>query len=160
MEHVGGGAAYWDSSFFFPTLIAVACGLALASVVLAEQQTILCRVLELRPVMWLGVISYGVYLWHFPVIQMLSKHSALGSYWRDLTVTTGATLVLAAASWYAIEKPALRLRRGKKRERGAGVANPKVVIADGAASAASTTLTELAMTAGTVSLASNAFSPE
>ena len=41
--------------------------------VTAETAAPLGRVLSLRPVRWIGVISYGLYLWHWPVYVALSR---------------------------------------------------------------------------------------
>lgn len=58
-----------------------------------------------------GDYSYGVYLYAFPVQQSLIyffKHTI--NAWELVLYTAVITLVLAAASWHAIEKPALRLK--------------------------------------------------
>ena len=63
-------------------------------------------------------ISYGVYLYHFPVIQLLVALGVVGTTaWFSYFVLTPAALMLtvpiALASWYVIEGPAqLRGRRG------------------------------------------------
>lgn len=69
---------------------------------------------------WLGLISYGIFLWQFPVLIFLLDHTDVLSIWPGhafpvLTVTTFAgTIVCAAASYYALERPLQRLahRRG------------------------------------------------
>jgi len=59
------------------------------------------------PVRYLGVISYGIYLWHVIVILALKKISDLSPGIR-LILTVGLTIVLASASWHLIEKPLSR----------------------------------------------------
>ncbi len=51
-------------------------------------------------------ITYGMYLYHFPVIQVLI-HFHLHEYnlWLCLVVGLILTLILASASWFFIEKP-------------------------------------------------------
>jgi peptidoglycan/LPS O-acetylase OafA/YrhL len=66
-------------------------------------------VLELPPLAWLGRISYSVYLWQEVFfVWDDARSSALGALqsppWRLMLV-----LACAAASYYAIEKPTLRL---------------------------------------------------
>ena len=59
-------------------------GLALtfgALVLLAAQLPDMTRLLPLRPLNYLGEISYGIYLWHLPVLLTLKNHS--------LAATTG-----------------------------------------------------------------------
>jgi peptidoglycan/LPS O-acetylase OafA/YrhL len=54
-------------------------------------------------------LSYGTYLYHVPVLLTL-KYSGLSiGLWCWPTVT-GVTLLVAAASWFAVERPALRLK--------------------------------------------------
>jgi peptidoglycan/LPS O-acetylase OafA/YrhL len=66
------------------------------------------------PAKWLGSISYGVYLIHFPVIVGLRmtghwpEGDVLG---RQLLTVMAITLPLATASWFLVEKPAVALAR-------------------------------------------------
>jgi peptidoglycan/LPS O-acetylase OafA/YrhL len=50
-------------------------------------------------------LSYGLYIYAFPLQQVLAAHGML-SLWASMA----ATLPFAAASWFLIEKPALRLK--------------------------------------------------
>lgn len=65
-----------------------------------------------NPVMrFLGRISYGLYLWHIAVIYFW--HGNLfeaGGFWELYGVTLGGSIVLATASFYLIESPAMKLR--------------------------------------------------
>lgn len=54
-------------------------------------------------------LSYGTYLYHVPVVLSL-KFSGLALGFVGWPLVTGTTLVLAAGSWFAIEKPMLRLK--------------------------------------------------
>ncbi|UNK78553.1 acyltransferase [Sphingopyxis granuli] len=51
-------------------------------------------------------LSYGIYIWHMPIINLLIV-KGLPYPWIAML----ATVALAAFSWFAIEKPALRLKR-------------------------------------------------
>lgn len=54
-------------------------------------------------------ISYGVYLWHMPVIWTLAGFGFEGS-WLVAFLALAVTLCLAIGSWFLIEKPAQRLK--------------------------------------------------
>jgi peptidoglycan/LPS O-acetylase OafA/YrhL/lysophospholipase L1-like esterase len=66
------------------------------------------RVLGCPPLRWLGVRSYGIYLWHYPVIVLTtpanSTENLVRAAWQ-----TAVTIVVAALSWRFIEEP---IRRG------------------------------------------------
>lgn len=66
---------------------------------------------------WLGDISYGVFLWHLVVLQVLYSLTNLplfsGQFWWVLAVVTSFTLVLATASATFIEKPVRRWARAR-----------------------------------------------
>ena len=67
----------------------------------------LARVLSVRPMVWMGTVSYGAYLWHFPVfIELDSARTGLGGFGL-LAVRVAATFVLAAASYYLVERPVM-----------------------------------------------------
>lgn len=54
-------------------------------------------------------ISYGVYLYHMPVVNVLVHFGWKGSQWH-LAATFLATVVMAALSWRLVERPALSLK--------------------------------------------------
>ena len=58
----------------------------------------------------LGDYSYGVYLWGFPVQQVVAWHRPLGGPLVNALIAWLAALVLACMSWHVVEKPALRLK--------------------------------------------------
>jgi len=62
------------------------------------------------PAKWLGAISYGVYLFHFPVIVGLrmTGHWPEDSLGRDLLAVLAITLPAATFSWFVVERPAIR----------------------------------------------------
>jgi peptidoglycan/LPS O-acetylase OafA/YrhL len=76
------------------------------------------RILATRWLVWLGLISYGFYLWQVTIGIELGYGNAQGSYLPVLIGTVLLTLPLAAASYYFVERPLMRwkykpLRRKK-----------------------------------------------
>jgi hypothetical protein len=67
----------------------------------------IARVLSVRPMVWMGTVSYGAYLWHFPVfIELDSVRTGLGGAGL-LAARVLATFALAAASYYLVERPVM-----------------------------------------------------
>ncbi|MBF6555137.1 MAG: acyltransferase [Acidimicrobiales bacterium] len=68
---------------------------------------VMARLLSLAPLVWLGTISYGAYLWHYPVYLFLdAQHTGLTGI-ALLAVRFALTFVLAAASYYLVERPVM-----------------------------------------------------
>lgn len=76
----------------------------------------LALALEWQPVRGVGVVSYSVYLWHQPVINWLLLHRLVAGGGAGLVANVGvvaaATLALAVPTYWLVERPAMRLRRG------------------------------------------------
>jgi len=63
------------------------------------------RLLSLRILVWIGTISYGLYLWHWPV-QLIVDSERTGRSGVPLDrVRVGLTIGLATASYYLVELP-------------------------------------------------------
>lgn len=100
----------------------VALSMALPAVFGAPTRGAVRRLLGHPALLWLGMISYGVYLWHVPVLQFAFEHE-YGNFpgihpymeWIAVAVTGGVTF--GALSWYLVERPFMRLRRLVPRER-------------------------------------------
>ncbi len=57
-----------------------------------------------RPLRWIGARSYGIYLWHFPVIVMTTPANTKPSL-PLAGLQIAASILLAALSWQLIEEP-------------------------------------------------------
>ena len=77
------------------------------------------RLLSLRPMRWLGQISYPLYLWHWPVLVLARTSGWVDGWAMLLCVALAVALAWATARW--IEPP---LRYG-----GAGTAKVKFLLA-------------------------------
>ena len=85
-------------------VVAVAAVLVVAPVAL-EQRGLVARVLACPPLVWLGVISYGVYLWHWPIFLALNGERTGLTGMPLFAIRALATVAVAAMSWWLIEQP-------------------------------------------------------
>lgn len=85
-----------------------------------QHRGLIRRGLQSWPMASLGVISYGVYLWHQTLLDTLVKYYPdwFGmkvffnvGFWGMFGEVFGAAVVVAAVSYFVIEKPALRAKR-------------------------------------------------
>ena len=87
--------------------VAVAAVLVVAPVAL-EQRSLVARILAWPPLVWLGAISYGVYLWHWPIFLALNGERTGWSGLGLFGVRCAVTLAVAIASWLLVERPIRR----------------------------------------------------
>ncbi|MFJ6677054.1 acyltransferase family protein [Actinosynnema sp. NPDC091369] len=125
----GGLAAVLVSAFSFSTAMAFPGWVAAlptlgALAMLVARDDSLARVLGVRPLTYVGDISYSLYLWHWPVIVFLLEITERQVLDRNQVVLAGAlSLVLAALSKRFVEDP-FRQRKPVRRRTtyGTGVA--------------------------------------
>ena len=105
------------------TLVGVIAALLLAPAVFGTEGGGLYRAALAHPVLsWLGLVSYGIFLWQFPVLiglidlGLIDGLSRTVSFVVLLAATVAGTVACAAFSYYALERP---LMRWSRRDRGA-----------------------------------------
>jgi peptidoglycan/LPS O-acetylase OafA/YrhL len=103
----------------FPGVIAVVPVLGAVLVIAGGTSTLgwsTSRVAGLRPVQWLGDYSYGIYLWHWPLIIAAPWLLHGATSWVAKIVILGITLALAVLTKKFVEDP-LRTRPGVQKRR-------------------------------------------
>ena len=106
MVLLDGYSKWWYYGGIFLASLATAC-LMLA---LVNPLTSLGRIFALKPLVWLGERSYGLYLWHYPLLLLmnpLNRASALP--WWACPLEWAAIVLVAALSYHYVENP---IRRG------------------------------------------------
>ncbi|OXS59942.1 hypothetical protein B1A99_10460 [Cohnella sp. CIP 111063] len=89
-------------------LLSVLSALAIAA--LAHPSGLLARALGSRPLRWIGVRSYSLYIWHYPVIALTSPAGDTGDVQPvRMLLQLVASFALASLSWKFVEEP---IRRG------------------------------------------------
>ena len=89
------------------------CAFALLSTVLVIAALFAAPVralLSLRPLPWIGRLSYGIYLYHWPVFLVLSPTRLGWSRWSLFALRVPVTVAVAVVSYYLVEQP-IRARR-------------------------------------------------
>ncbi len=84
-------------------LAALATAVTIAALVHPASQ--LGKLFGWKPLRWLGVRSYGIYLWHYPVIVLTSPVVSTGTNVIRDGLQVIASICLAALSWRYIESP-------------------------------------------------------
>jgi len=97
-----------DQSMLFPGLPAVFPVLGTALIILAAspEHNLSGRVLAFAPIRFTGLISYSLYLWHWPIIVLYKEyahHEELSGF--EAGGLFIASFCAAIASWHFIEKP-------------------------------------------------------
>ena len=117
-------------------LVSVVTAVLLA--VVAHPGSLLGRAFAWTPLVWIGLRSYGIYLWHWPVLMLMRADQDVPFSGIGLTaVQVGLTVGIAALSYRYVEVPfrraglrgtllwlrsAWRLTRGRVAVAGAGAA--------------------------------------
>jgi peptidoglycan/LPS O-acetylase OafA/YrhL len=105
------GFAYEQHLYVFNPVCGIASFLLVGIVAFSGPQARLTRVLSMGPLVFLGEISYGIYLWHEAIHHVLFNEGVLSSsYIPGFLEIAMCTIALATGTYYLVEKPALRLK--------------------------------------------------
>jgi hypothetical protein len=110
-------------------LLSVATALVVAAA--ATPGGVLGRALGWTPMRWVGVRSYGIYLWHYPIIVLTAAAGTVGTPVSAVraVILVAVTVAIAAASWRFVEDP---IRRGSYRRTAPAPAAATAAAATGA----------------------------
>lgn len=116
----GKRAEYWsDSLIFYAWTPALSLGIAAVLLAGVGGSGVLQRIFGNRYMVFFGLISYSLYLWHLPVLTWL----AAASWYPGLTgghlawilaLALPITLAIATLSYLGVERPFMRLRRNQR----------------------------------------------
>jgi len=119
---IGAAVLTFDASTPFPGIAAALPSLGAAFVIWSgqpssasaadvgvEPRPLALRLLALPPLVFIGLISYSLYLWHWPLIVLAGQWSAAPLSLTKTVLVVCATFAIASASWKFVEQP---LRRG------------------------------------------------
>jgi len=112
------------------------------------------RLLSFRPLVLLGVVSYGAYLWHWPVSLWITPRVLGASGFSLFLLRFAATIAITAASYLVVERP---IRSGRL---GSIELTPRVVATGGTAAGFLVLVVILVGTAGGEALPEWAQTPE
>jgi peptidoglycan/LPS O-acetylase OafA/YrhL len=93
-----------------PSVVALSAVAVILAVVWAHPPLV-CALLARPWLVWTGRLSYGFYLWHYPVFAVVMHPMA--PYWPlevSAPLAVALTLLTTAASYYGLERPLLRLK--------------------------------------------------
>jgi peptidoglycan/LPS O-acetylase OafA/YrhL len=95
----------------FPGLLALpACfGTALLILTGTDRQPFVTRMLSMRPAVAIGLISYSLYLWHWPLLAFARYHFDRPLSWIEVATLLGASALAAFMSYRYVEMPARHL---------------------------------------------------
>lgn len=100
-------ASIWlaDHNSLLPGLWAMLPVFGAAAIIQAGAETRINRTLSFKPLVWVGLISYPLYLWHWPALQFVVTSTPLE--YRNLFVKLAILLSIALAglTYFLIERP-------------------------------------------------------
>ena len=116
----------WEDSFTQQPYLSPFFAIFMAGLlVFGSHSKYVYRVLDNRLFSWLAKLSFGIYLWHVVVIEIIARKfvanyvfSGLTDIWQWIFISTivlGSAIAIAAVSWRLLESPILQAVRGAKR---------------------------------------------
>ncbi len=105
LAFVGYGVVSFTDQTPFPGWAALVPVLGSAALISSEGSVVNRRLLAARPMVFVGLVSYSWYLWHWPLMAYVRVSSALAPPAWSLVAAGGFAFVLACLSWRFVEQP-------------------------------------------------------
>ena len=102
-----GRVAGYDEFLYKGGYLIVSILTAFVILSILRKNSILSKILSISVIDWLGKLSYSIYLWHYPIIILMSggKKSSI----LTVSIEILLTLIMSVISYYVIETP---IRKG------------------------------------------------
>ncbi|KFA58545.1 hypothetical protein A9G48_10860 [Gilliamella sp. wkB18] len=103
-----------SNDFLFPSFITVIPVVGSALILyFSDKDTLLFKMLSYRPFVFIGLISYSLYLWHWPIISLLKQYLIIDDLTTPIEILSVliTTFILSLLSYFFIETPC---RKNKK----------------------------------------------
>ncbi len=102
---VVGGAWFLGRGQRFPSEWTLLPVVGTVWILVGGPETVVARVLSLRPFVWLGLVSYSLYLWHWPVLTLLRLATPPAQHVVAMPVGVGLSVLLAWLTTRFLERP-------------------------------------------------------
>ena len=106
---IAGSVFFIHATMPFPGLLALPPVAGAGLIILAGRggESLVYRGLALKPIAFIGAISYSLYLWHWPVNTFQRNYAFMGGYdsWLSKVLICVVSIAVAAFSWRFIEQP-------------------------------------------------------
>jgi peptidoglycan/LPS O-acetylase OafA/YrhL len=77
-----------------------------------SRSTVVARILDWRPLVYCGIVSYGIYLWHQSFIEQATRSQFKPEFHASmqllLSYAIPMSIVVASISWFVVERPIVR----------------------------------------------------
>lgn len=95
----------YDQTTIFPGIAALPPVLGTAALIHCAPGTRVGALMSIKPAIWIGLISYSLYLWHWPIIVFWQyAQASLLSAWQPAAAILGS-VIIAWLSWRFVEQP-------------------------------------------------------
>jgi peptidoglycan/LPS O-acetylase OafA/YrhL len=103
------GTSEYSPFMYYGGIVLLTIGTTATVAALAHPATVLGVAVGWAPLRWIGVRSYGIYLWHWPIIVLTAPALDQEPTLTLQALQVAATIIVAAISWRFVEEP---IRRG------------------------------------------------
>lgn len=143
-------AVLLTSGATFPGLAALPACLGTLAVIAAcrDGGTRTAALLSVSPLVGIGLVSYSLYLWHWPVLSFATLYLERMPDTVERLALVATAFVLAGLSWRFIEQPFRKSHAASQAPRHAGVRTSRPALAWGLAGVAAVALAGVAVNLG------------